>query len=62
MGFCLPFIGLAAIIRKYLFSLNSLYEWLPAIRRTAGIVLIIIGVVIFFDLMQKGIGIIWSLY
>lgn len=60
MGFCLPFLGLAAIIRRYVFSLSSLYEWLPAIRRGAGIVLIIVGLFIFFDWLQKGLGFIWG--
>jgi cytochrome c-type biogenesis protein len=62
MGFCLPLLGLAAIIRRYVFSLNSLYEWLPAIRRGAGIVLIVVGLFIFFDWLQKGLGFIWGLF
>lgn len=60
MGFSLPFIALAAIIRKYLFSISSLYKWLPGILRAAGIILIIIGISIFFDWLQAGLGIIWS--
>lgn len=62
MGFCLPFLALAAVIRRYLVSLNSLYVWLPAIRRGAGLILILIGLVIFFDLMQKGLGYIWNFF
>lgn len=62
MGFCLPFLALAAVIRRYLVSLNSFYVWLPSIRRVAGIILILIGLTIFFDLMQKWLGFIWSFF
>ena len=62
MGFCLPLLGLAAIIRNYVFAFSSLYEWLPAIRRGAGIVLIIVGLFLFFDWLQKGLGLFWGAF
>ncbi len=62
MGFCLPFLALAAILQKYIFSLQSLYEWLPAIRRVAGILLVIIGLFIYFDWLQRGLGFIWGFF
>lgn len=62
MGFCMPFLALAAIIQRYVVSLNSLYEWLPTIRKWAGIILIIIGLFIFFDWLQKGIGFFWRFF
>ena len=62
MGFCLPFLGLAALLRKYIFSLNGVFKWLPAIRRGAGIVLILVGIIIYFDWLQKGLGLFWGIF
>lgn len=49
MGFCLPLLAVAAIIQRYVFSLHWLHEWLLAIRRIAGVLLVIIGLIIYFD-------------
>ncbi|MDU4960599.1 MAG: cytochrome c biogenesis CcdA family protein [Sporomusaceae bacterium] len=62
LGFCLPFIALAALIRRYVLAFDSLYRWLPAIRRAAGVVLIVIGVSIYFDWLQKGLGAFWGAF
>jgi len=52
MGFCLPFILLAFLYNKFLFRFSSIYSWLPWIQRISGIVIILVGIAIYFDLMN----------
>lgn len=61
IGFCLPFIVLALLFNRYLHKVRRLYQWLPAIQRAAGVILIIVGCFIYFDWLQKGLGFIWNL-
>ncbi|MDF2568517.1 MAG: dipZ [Sporomusa sp.] len=62
MGFCLPFLGLAIIINRYMNKIKGLYKWLPLIQQSAGAVLIAAGIIIYFDLMEKGLGLLWNLF
>ncbi len=62
MGFCLPFLALAMLINRYMNKIRGIYKWLPVIQQVAGAVLIVAGIFIYFDLMQKGLGILWNLF
>lgn len=58
MGFCLPFLLVAVVINSYINKIQRLYRWLPVIQQVAGIVLVVAGILMYFDLMQKAVGII----
>ncbi|MBP2634978.1 MAG: dipZ [Firmicutes bacterium] len=58
MGFCLPFLLAAVVINRYVNKIQRLYKWLPVIQQAAGIILIVAGIMMYFDLMQKAVGII----
>lgn len=62
MGFCLPFLLLAVVLNSYLNKVQRLYKWLPLIQQTAGAVLVVAGIFIYFDLLQKGLGLFWSIF
>lgn len=62
MGFSIPFFLLAAVLRKYIFHVRKLYDWLPTIQKIAGYMLIIIGISIWMDWMEKGLGILLSVF
>lgn len=56
LGFSVPFIIIAALCNRYITQIKSFYRWLPFIHRLAGIMLIVIGVIIYFDLLSKATG------
>jgi cytochrome c-type biogenesis protein len=58
MGFCLPFLVAAVVVNRYVNKMKRLYKWLPVIQQAAGIILIAAGIMMYFDLMQKVVGII----
>jgi len=60
VGFCVPFLLVALLLNKYLYKVRRVYKWLPVVQRASGIVLIVAGIIIYFDLMQKMLGIIWG--
>jgi len=60
MGFCIPFLVLALLLDKYLYKVRSLYKWLPVVQQASGVILIVAGIIIYFDLMQKVLGVIWG--
>lgn len=62
LGFSIPFFLLVVVLRRYLFRLRAVYQYLPQIQRAAGYLLILLGVLIWLDWLGKGIGIIWSLF
>ncbi|HEY3424068.1 MAG TPA: cytochrome c biogenesis protein CcdA [Negativicutes bacterium] len=59
MGFSIPFL-LAAFLMNRFSRLRVVYHWLPYIQQISGLVLIMAGIIIYFDLMQKGLGLFWS--
>lgn len=61
MGFCIPFLIMALLLNKYLYKVRSVYKWLPIVQRSSGVVLIVTGIIIYFDLMQKVLGVVWGL-
>lgn len=61
MGFTVPFFVIAFFMHHYLDRLGSFFRYLPVIQRGAAIVLIVAGIFIYFDLLQRGLGLFWSL-
>jgi len=59
-GFAIPFLIMALLLNRYLYKIKALYGLLPYIQKGAGAVLVIVGIMIYFDLMQQGLGIIWN--
>ena len=49
MGFCLPFIILAFLYNKFLFRFSLLYSWLPWIQRISGLIIVLVGIAIYFN-------------
>lgn len=58
MGFCLPFLLLAMLLNSYMNKIKGIYKWLPIVQKAAGIILIVAGIVIYFEWMHKGLGLI----
>ncbi|SDE83539.1 cytochrome c biogenesis CcdA family protein [Sporomusa acidovorans] len=62
MGFCLPFLFLALVLNRYLDQIKGLYKWLPLIQQAAGAVLVAAGILIYFDWLQKAVGLVWGIF
>ncbi len=62
LGFSIPFLTIAVLLNKYVCQTRKLYKWLPLVQQASGVVLIITGMIMYFDLMQKGLGMIWNLF
>jgi cytochrome c-type biogenesis protein len=62
MGFSIPFFLLAVILRQYLSRIRNVYKWLPQLQQASGFVLIGIGIFIWMNWLQKGIGIFWTIF
>jgi len=58
MGFAVPFFLFALLCNRYLSRIRSWYRWLPLIQKASGIILAVTGVLLYFNLVQKGLGII----
>lgn len=61
LGFTVPFFIIAFLLNRYLAGIKRLYRWLPMIQRGAAVVLILVGVGMYFDLITKMLGYLWSL-
>jgi cytochrome c-type biogenesis protein len=57
-GFAVPFLLFTLLCNRYLTRIRTWYRWLPLIQKTAGLVLAFTGVLLYFNLVQKGLGII----
>jgi cytochrome c-type biogenesis protein len=53
---------MAAVLRKYIFTLRKFYEWLPYIQRFAGVLLILVGIMVWLNWVEKGLGILTSFF
>ncbi len=62
MGFCLPFLIMAIAIDRYFNKVQWVYPWLPRIQLVAGGLLIAAGILVYFDLLEKGLGVIWGIF
>ena len=49
LGFAVPFFLLAVIWRRHIMKLRAFYQYLPAVQRAAGIVLVLLGVLLWSD-------------
>ncbi|MBP2653719.1 MAG: dipZ [Firmicutes bacterium] len=61
LGFCLPFLAIAAFCNQLLKHLSLFYSWLPLIQRVSGVVIILSGLAIYFDIMNKFLAFLLSL-
>ena len=61
LGFAVPFFLLAVLWRQYLSRLRLFYAWLPKIQIAAGICLIVLGILLWFDGWRQMLGWIYSL-
>jgi cytochrome c-type biogenesis protein len=62
LGFCLPFLALAVTTDKWLPKYQKFFVYLPQIQRVFGVLLIIAGVLIYFDLVTRLIGFLWNYF
>ena len=49
LGFAVPFFLLAVIWRRHIMKLREFYQYLPRIQQAAGIVLVLLGVLLWSD-------------
>lgn len=59
-GFAVPFFLLTAVWKRYLAHLRGFYTWLPKIQKAAGVVLILLGICIWFNWLPRLLGLLWS--
>jgi cytochrome c-type biogenesis protein len=59
-GFALPFLLFTVFYRRYAARIRARYRWLPAVQKAAGAVLVATGVLLYFNLVQKGLGLIYG--
>lgn len=60
LGFSLPFWALAFFLQRFLSRLRRLYQWLPLLQKIAGAILLLTGIVLYFDLLQQILGFLLS--
>ena len=53
LGFAVPFFLLAVIWRRHIVKLRAFYQYLPKIQRAAGIVLILLGILLWSDSLTR---------
>lgn len=49
LGFCIPFLAMAALANSYMQKLRSLYKYLPLIQKISGAVIILLGIALYMD-------------
>ena len=49
LGFSVPFFMLAVIWRRHIMKLRAFYAYLPDIQRAAGVLLVVLGVLLWTD-------------
>lgn len=49
LGFAVPFFLLAVIWRRHIMKLRAFYQYLPRIQQVAGVVLVLLGVLLWSD-------------
>lgn len=62
MGFSVPFFLIAYLMNRYLGSVRSLYRWLPIIQKGAALVLILVGLCVYFDVLNQVLGLLGDLF
>ncbi len=59
-GFALPFLLFTVLYRRYAARIRSRYHWLPVVQKAAGAVLAATGVLLYFNLFQRVLGLLYS--
>lgn len=59
-GFALPFLLFTVLYRRYAARIRARYRWLPVVQKAAGLVLTATGVLLYFNLVQRGLGLIYG--
>lgn len=49
LGFCLPFLSMAALARKYMQRVRNIYQYLPVVQKIFGVIIIILGIALYMD-------------
>lgn len=49
LGFCLPFLSMAALARKYMQRVRTIYQYLPIVQKIFGVIIIILGIALYMD-------------
>ena len=53
IGFSVPFLVLAVLYHKCFYRLRPFYKFLPLMQQLAGFILVLMGMITYFDLMQR---------
>lgn len=61
-GFALPFLLFTVFYKRYSARIRARYHWLPAVQKATGAFLVLTGALPYFDLVQKGIDVIYSVW
>ncbi|XOQ26229.1 MAG: Cytochrome C biogenesis protein Transmembrane region [Mitsuokella multacida] len=62
LGFAVPFFLLTAVWQKYLVRLRVVYAWLPKLQAVSGYVLILFGLLVWFNEISRLIGWLWQFF
>ncbi|EIW17108.1 MULTISPECIES: cytochrome c biogenesis CcdA family protein [Pelosinus] len=57
LGFSVPFLLMALFFKNYFFRIKVVMKWLPYLQGLSGVMLIIIGIMLYFNLIQRVLGI-----
>jgi cytochrome c-type biogenesis protein len=57
LGFSVPFLLMALLFKNYFFRIKNVMKWLPYLQGLSGVMLIIIGIMLYFNLIQRVLGI-----
>lgn len=61
-GFGLPFMAVAVLGQRYWPRLRAAARWLPLLQAAAGVVLVLTGALLYFDLVRRGLGLLYNLW
>lgn len=56
LGFLIPFVVLSVLYQKYVMTARFFYRYLEHVQKAAGVLLIIFGVILYADWLQKGLA------
>lgn len=60
MGFIVPFLIMTVFLQQYFHKVKGIYAYLPVLQKCAGALLVIMGIILYFDMTQKILGfIVW---
>lgn len=62
LGFAVPFFLLTAVWQKYLVRLRVVYDWLPRFQAVSGYALILFGLLVWFNELNRLVGWLWQFF